>query len=410
MPMMAQSDYDDDDLGFGGAIETSLPPNSAQRDQRTTTGSMSIESTTLSVETEDTRDKRIEEDDESIAEDTAYEEILSEAREHFSGTKKPDFVVSAPKHKTKMVDMGKNQTAEITFTSWGGQGCGFWTLENNWGEKFIVKFFAKGRCYRQWQGVDDGFAEDPIAWPENARKQQKPSTTGHSASIADSEADSDGEARLDNKNMSSDDDQDEGTRSGLRKKSWSQLYPYAADKETFAAVKQGKVKPDIDARHNKESPTKSLKRKRQASSQSATPARSSKATQKASKSRRSRSSTANRSDTTALDPEAFKAHIMDKTTLRTTLPSDPDAIPLFLSKCPEVKSFWDQVVSAWSSEIEGTVQSMSVKFPWLGPEYNIKLKPELASSYDKMIEEIRENPCWEDGTDRCSVDIVLNID
>jgi hypothetical protein len=70
---------------------------------------------------------------------------------------------------------------------------------------------------------------------------------------------------------------------------------------------------------------------------------------------------------------------------------------------------WNKVVSMWASEIKGTVKSMSIQFPWLGSEYNIKLKAGLPGPYEKMIEEILDAPCWEDGANKCSIDIVLQV-
>jgi hypothetical protein len=69
-------------------------------------------------------------------------------------------------------------------------------------------------------------------------------------------------------------------------------------------------------------------------------------------------------------------------------------------------------MDAWQPELgdmEGSVKSLSIRFPWLGPEYNIKLRAGLEGSYEKMLEEILQAPMWKDGMDRCTVDVVLVV-
>lgn len=396
MPSLPPSGFVDEDIDdvLDGGIDAALSSNLAQREQSTTTETATIECI-LADEVESAVEQKHDSDQAGDEEDeeTSFKYLLWDAMDNHRG-KKPDFVMTGIKlETTKLVDMGEGQTAEMTFTAWDKlKRQGYWVLEDNYGHKHIVKFFKKGKCYREWLGTGEGFNEEPFAWPERIRRTPRSSTVEDDIVAIEEDDESSDAAQIGNRN--------------LRKKTWTQKHPYAVDKEVHAATRQGKIKrtADIDAREAKRD--KSLKRSR-SSMTPAIPRHTSRTTQK--KQQRSRSTTTNFSDRPELTSEDFQAHVNAKTSLLTKLPPDDEPLPIFLLECPDVTALWDKVVSMWASDIEGTVKSMSIRFPWLGPEYNIKLKAGLSGPYDKMIEEVRDAPCWKDGTDKCSVDILLIV-
>lgn len=395
MPILTPSDFDEEDSDFlDEAIQEAFRPSSAQREPSAATQIKSVDSIRAdevqpSVEQKQDCDQVEDEENES----TTFDEILCDAQDNYRD-KKPEFVIkgsSALLDTTRLVDMGGGQTAEMTFVAWDeSKAYGYWVLEDNYCHLHIVKFFNKGKCYKAWLGMEHGFNDDPIAWPEMNPKKTRSLTVEDDVDAVDQDEALSDEAQA-------------GTRH-LRKKTWTQTHPYAADKEVHAATKQGKVKrkSDIDAREAKRD--KSLKR-----ATPATPGQTPRATQK--KQRRSRSTTTDVSEQPKRTPEEFRVHVNvnAKTSLLTKLPPDDEPLVIYLSECLDVTALWDKVVSMWASEIEGTIKSMSIQFPWLGSEYNIKLKAGLAGPYEKMIEEILDAPCWKDGADKCSVDVVLQL-
>lgn len=253
MPTLTPSDDEDDEYetDFMDDLAHQMQrPSSAQREPSVAMQMVSILSTPVnevqpSVEQE--QDCGQVKDDEE--ESTTFAEILNDARDNHRN-KKPEFVINgniAMFDTTRLVDMGGGQTAEMTFVAWDeSKALGHWVLEDNYCHKHIVKFFNKGHCYKAWLGTEQGFNEDPIAWPE------KRTTAGRILSVEDdTDAVDHGEASSDQATASS---------RHLRKKTYTQMHPYAADKELHAATRQGKVKrtSDIDAREAKRE--KSLKR------------------------------------------------------------------------------------------------------------------------------------------------------
>jgi hypothetical protein len=391
MPTLTPSDYDEDDDNsdfLTNFVGDALRPSSAQQDQSTATQMTSIIST-LGDKMQSTTEQQQNcgEDGGDEGESTTFAEILSDAQHNFHD-EKPEFAIRgtpATFGAVKLVSMGGGQTAEMTFVAWDEtKDLGYWVLEDNYRHKHIVKFFNRGKCYKAWLGTEHGFNDDPIAWSE--KKSETRSLT------VEEDADS-----IEYDGTSSGKGQASGRR--LRKKTYTQKHPYAADREVHNATKQGMVKraSEINAREAKRD--KCFKR-----AAPATPRQISGATQK--KQRRARSTTSDLPEP-ARTPEELRAHINARTSLRTKLPPDDEPLVIYLSECLDATELWDKVVAMWASEIEGTVKSMSIQFPWLGFEYNLKLKAGLAGPYDKMIEEILDAPCWKDGTDRCSVDIVL---
>ena len=390
MPLLPPSVLDEEDIDqvFSEAIEDAFP----QRESSTASQSTSADCTLadeVKPSVEQIQDSAEDEEDES----TSFDEILWNAQNYYYDSK-PEFVIagtSAKFNTTKLVDMGAGQTAEMTFVAWEDSKVqGYWVLEDNYGHKHIVKFFTQGQCYKAWLGPEEGFAKPPIAWPEKNRKKSR-----HLPMKDDVDA-------VEDYNDEALSDRAQTYNRELRKKTWTQTHPYAADKEVHAATRHGTVKhtSDIDAREAKRD--KSLKR-----TTPATPRQTPKASQK--KQRQPQFHTTITLGKTERTPEEFQAHVYAKSSLLTKLPPDDEPLPIFLNECPDVTTLWDKVVSMWASDIEGTVKSMSIRFPWLGPEYNIKLKAGMAGSYKKMIEEIYDAPCWKDGTDKCSVDIVLQV-
>lgn len=397
MPSLDPFDFDDERLDnvLNAGVDAALPPNSAQRDRSISTNSKCMQyilANEVQQSIEQKQDLRQTETEDGDDESTSLDDILCDAQDNSFG-KKPDFVMTSAKLGiTKLVDMEDGQTAEITCVAWGeSKGQGYWLLEDNYGHKHIVKYFSTGRCYKKWLGFVEGFDEDPIAWPDKSRKTLRVLTGEEDLDVVEDGELSDGPRAI---------------RRDLRKKTWTQKHPYAVDKEVHAATRQGKVKrtSDIDAREAQRD--KSLKRARP-SMTPATPRRTPRGTRK--KQRRSRSTTTNPSDQPELTPRNFLVHIKSRTTILTRLPPDDEPIPMFLSDVPDVKTLWDKTLSAWESDIYGTVKSMSIRFSWLGPEYNIKLKTGLTGSYEKMMEEVKDAPCWKDGSDKCSVDVLIIV-
>jgi hypothetical protein len=319
---------------------------------------------------------------------THYEDLFLDAKDHFRG-KKPDFLTAGPTlGTTRIVDMVDGQIGEMKFEIWDKtKSQGFWTVEDSYG-KHIVKFFRNGNCYRTWRGIENGYGDEAIAWPEKIR-------TCSATSLVEAGSGPDDEFQV-----------VQNIHTRLRQKTYSQKYPYTVDKEIHTSLRKGKMKriTEIDAREAKREGT--LKRI-SASMNPATRRQTQRGTQK--KQRRSCSTTSNLSDITEFTPEEFRLHIQSKTSLLTKLPPDDEPLPIFLSECLNATSLWDKIVSAWESDINGTVHSMSIRFPWLGSEYNIKFKAGFSSPYEKMIEEIQDAPCWKDGSDKCSVEVVLRI-
>jgi hypothetical protein len=356
-------------------------------------------------------------DDEEGEEEQETEEIygLKEAKAVYSHRKPPDFVIQRPgnglarkvafrprKKRDQSLINGK-----LAFEFWNeDETRGFWTLTDDEGYKWIVKYFASSQEYRAWTGIESGYDDKGLAF---SRKHGHGSEYRRIASQSTVSGDSE----------ESDHDQIETGRS-FRKRNIDQIHPYSTEKTNYKRSKDGKKKQNFKRQYTSDreisGPRSSTKMRRPnrsngVSRMEPTSQRSSAQIKPSSKSRLA-SGSVERKVTPPPSPEpASLEMIQNSTTLYIFTNSDFEAppVPIYLKSCKDVDSFFSIMLLVAGVQ-ERDIRLITIKFDWL-PESKpntIQMIRGLSDSYDKMMEEIRGAPAWERGGGG-KVDVSINV-
>lgn len=97
---------------------------------------------------------------------------------------------------------------------------------------------------------------------------------------------------------------------------------------------------------------------------------------------------------------------MARTTLYVVLAGITNpTVPIFLRSCQTVEGLFDKIANAWNLAQE-EMELVTVHFPWIQAHNTIVVKKSIPDTFEKMIMEILESPCWDlDGQKRCEVEV-----
>ena len=300
-----------------------------------------------------------------------YDEILAEAKTYYR-LEKPNFLTALSAGETsRVVYFTNGGTGKIHYEHWDEGGMmGFWTLRLANGEKRIVKYISKGNGYRVWLGVEEGFDTQIIAKTKLASTRNR-------------------------RMRFSDDDSEDGDKIGvrsLRDRKRSQLMPYTVEKSNHKLAMQGKPPKrnsyfDDDyafgpsSQRTSEGPAKAKKQRSGSNSepQTLTP-----------------------SWTQELPP---LRNIMDERTtfyVRCGIELDSPAEIVILKDCTNIDDFFREVRHASCVD---DISRLTVTFPWLQENATIYLREDRPVSFEKMVQEITDAPCWKTANGKCSVKV-----
>lgn len=324
---------------------------------------------------------------------------LNEARAVYSDGKLPDFVIRQPGDSlTRQVVFrpckgrdGALIDGKLRFEFWDEERKqGFWTLTDDEGFDWIVKYFAKGNEYRAWLGAEIGYDRSGLAFVRKRPHGGDAQNVASQSPVSEYNDESAG-GQL-------------NTGRTFRKRTIDQIHPYSTERSNYMRSKSG---------------TKTLDYKRQDLSEegpSVRAVRTKERARRASSVRRSpqpsrpppERSTALAKPRLSLDRIEGKVtpaptsdgvsveRIREHTTLYIFTNSDFDAAPgtVYLRSCRDVDSFFSTMAFVAGADEEDDVRQITVRFDWVpdSKPKTIRMLRGIADSYDKMIEEIREAP------------------
>jgi hypothetical protein len=178
-------------------------------------------------------------DDEEGEEEQEPKEMygLKEAKAVYSDRKPPDFVIQRPCNglARKMAFRPRKKrdqsliSGKLAFEFWNeDETRGFWTLTDDKGYKWIVKYFASSQEYRAWTGIESGYGDKGLAFSrKRGHGSEYRRIVGQSTVAGDSEE--------------SEHDQIE-TGKTFRKRNIDQIHPYSTEKTNYKRSKDGKKK------------------------------------------------------------------------------------------------------------------------------------------------------------------------
>lgn len=187
------------------------------------------------IEESVSEEELVEEEEEGEEED--YIQGLREAKAVYSSRKQPDFVIGRPgdgltrdvafRPRNKRDDPLRD--GELTFEFWNEeQTRGFWTLTDDKGFRWIVKFFPKGQEYRAWMGIAAGYDAKGLAFPRKRKHiSEAQELETQNAVVGDSEGLEDDALR---------------TARSFRKRNIDQVHPYHTEQTNYKRSKYGKKK------------------------------------------------------------------------------------------------------------------------------------------------------------------------
>jgi len=340
---------------------------------------------------------------------------LTEAKAVFSDGKLPDFVIRKPGESLTRDVIFRSQKkqedvlvdGELRFEFWDDEGKqGFWTLTDDEGFTWIVKYFLKGQQYRIWMGVNGGYHENIVFSTKRKSRPELEKLTSQGTVIGDS-----GESE----------DDMLGTGRRLRKRNIDQVRPYSTERTNYKRSKDGKQEKNFKREYTSDtsiSPiaSKTLGKYRDNRNKNATrpppPSRRALAKSKPpSKSTIPFNGFETRATPSTAPEPAINAKILNGTTLYVFMDNDFDSAPaaIYLKSCGDVDLFFSVMALAAGVE-DHDIHHITVRFDWLpdSKPNTIRMIRGLADSYDKMMEEIREAPAWKEGGEgRASV--VVNV-
>ena len=337
---------------------------------------------------------------------------LSEAKAVYSDRKLPDFVVRKPSDGLTRKVLFRPRTkqhgdslvsGELSFEYWDEeQKQGFWTLIDDEGFKWIVKYFFDCQAYRAWMGVDSGYDKNGLAFTIR-RKQGFQKLPSQSTVVGDSEESENGTA---------------DTGRTFRKRNIDQVRPYSTELMNYKRSKDGKKKQNFkreythDAEPSAQKPLTKVPPDRSNKNASRTPpaSRRSSAHSKAPSNSRLSSDSIEGKVTPPPTPEPVSDEkIQANTTLYIFTNDDDPPATVYLKSCRNAESFFS-IMPLVAEVDEHDIRQITVRFDWL-PEptpNTIRMIRVLPDSYDKMMEEIRKAPGWMKGGDG-KVSVIVNV-
>jgi hypothetical protein len=329
---------------------------------------------------------------------------LTEAKAVFSDGKLPDFVIRKPGENLTRDVMFRSQKkredvlvdGELIFEFWDDeQKLGFWTLTDDEGFTWIVKYFLQGQQYRIWMGVGAGYHENIVFSTKRKSRPELEKPTSQGTVIVDS-----GESE----------DDMLGTARRLRKRNIDQVRPYSTERTNYKRSKDGMKEKNFKREFTSDasvSPAasktsgKDLDRRNKNAPRPPPPSRRALVKSKPpGKSDIPSGGFETKATPSPTSEPAITAKILNGTTLYVFLADDFDFPPtaIYLKSCRDVDQFFSVMALAAGVE-ERDIRHITVRFDWL-PESKpntIRMIRGLADSYDKMMEEIREAPAWKKG-------------
>ncbi|KAF7509292.1 hypothetical protein GJ744_008186 [Endocarpon pusillum] len=336
---------------------------------------------------------------------------LSEAKAIYSDRKLPDFVVRKPRDGLKRNVLFRPRrkqhgdslvSGELSFEYWDEeQKRGFWTLIDDEGFKWIVKYFSDCQAYRAWMGVNSGYDKNGLAFT-NRRKQGFQKLPSQSTMVGDSESE----------NETSD------TGRTFRKRNIDQVRPYSTELMNYKRSKEGKKKKNFkreytyDAEPSAQKSLTEIPPHRSNKNASRTPpaSRHSSAHSKApSNSRLSGDSIERRMTLPPTREPVSDEKIQANTTLYIFTNDDDPPATVYLKSCSTAEKFFS-IMPLVAGVDDHDIRQITVRFDWL-PESTpntIRMIRALPDSYEKMMEEIREAPGWMEGGDG-KANVIVNV-
>lgn len=286
---------------------------------------------------------------------------------------------------------------ELVFEFWNQEKTrGFWTLTDDEGFRWIVKYFATGQKYRVFIGVEFGYDAKGLAFPMKRKQGSETQELTTQTTVVDDSEESD------------DDPLDTGRT--FRKRNVDQIRPYHTEMTNYKRSKDGKEKQDFKTEYEFDGGFHAARRSAKVQSYrsnnaSGTPPawqRSPGQSKTSSKPRLSSGSIENKVTPSPTPEPPSLENIQNNTTLYIFTNSD-DAAPgtIYLRSCADINSFFSQMPRVAGVE-EHDIRQITLRFDWL-PESKpntIRMIRGLPDSYDKMMEEIREAPGWKKNGDR----------
>lgn len=342
-------------------------------------------------------------DDEMVEEEEFHG--LSEARHLFSGKDLPDFVLRRPTGglTRNVVFRPRNQPdgdfldGELVFEFWDKEKTrGFWTLRDDVGFGWIVKYSLQDRGYRAWMGVEFGFDQRCLAYPQGQKQSSETQRRASRSTVVEDSEESEVEL-IDN-------------RRTFRKRNIDQVHPYTTEKSNYKRSRYGKRKENFKKEYTSgASPGLSVPisvtkgRAERSNGRSRTPPLSklgAPQTKETSKSRLSSGSTDTKA-TPSNEPEPVSLErIQNDTTLYVFINSDFEDAPatVYLKSCKDINSLFS-IVALVAGIKEDDIRILTVQFDWLPYSIpnTIRMIKGLSDSYEKLIEEVREAPAWRKG-------------
>ncbi|ERF71992.1 hypothetical protein EPUS_07462 [Endocarpon pusillum Z07020] len=337
---------------------------------------------------------------------------LSEAKAVYLDRKLPDFVVRKPSDSLKRKVLFRPRrkqhgdslvSGELSFEYWDEeQKQGFWTLIDDEGFKWIVKYFFDCQAYRAWMGVDSGYDKNGLAFTIR-RKQGFQKLPSQSTVVGDSE---------ESENETAD------TGRTFRKRNIDQVRPYSTELMNYKRSKDGKKTKNFkreytyDAESSAEKPSTKAPPHRSNKNASRTPPASrhtSTHSKAPSSSRLSGDSIERKISHPSTRESVSDEKIQANTTLYIFTNDDDPPATVYLKSCSNVESFFS-IMPLVAGVDEHDIRQITVRFDWL-PESTpntIRMIPALSDSYDKMMEEIREAPGWMEGGDG-KASVIVNV-
>lgn len=88
--------------------------------------------------------------------------------------------------------------------------------------------------------------------------------------------------------------------------------------------------------------------------------------------------------------------------------NDYGPVPVNLRSCQTIGTFFSMVLKAWDLEgKENEIKAIKVQFGWK-PEKPMVVKENVPDSFDNVLKNIDEAPCWDEGGDgKCEVDVLI---
>ncbi len=352
--------------------------------------------------------------EEENVENENDEEIhgLSEAKAVFSDQKLPDFVIRKPtdslKREVLFRPRKKQQedslvSGELSFEFWDkGQKHGFWSLTDDEGFKWIVRYFFDCQAYRAWMGVGSGYDGNGLAFSVR-RKQGSQKLPSQSRVVGDTE-------ESDNETVD--------TGRTFRKRNIDQVRPYSTELTNYKRSQDGKKQKNFKREYTDDPETSARiplakappHRSHKKASRTPPASRHSSAHIKGPSTSRLSSDITERKVTPSPTPEPVSVEkLQANTTLYIFANNDDPPATVYLKSCKDAESFFS-IMPLVAGVDEHDIRQITARFDWLpdSTPNTIRMIRAIPDSYDKMMEEIREAPGWRKGGDG-KASVIVNV-